>query len=167
MQKRLLKMLLLPMVVAFISISFSSCKGVKDSDLRTSIETALKANPDLSSLSVAVKDGVATIAGECKDDALKAKCEELAKGIKGIKNVINNCSVAPPPPAPAPVEIAVDDPLSKAVTDALKDYPTVKAAVKDGVITLTGEIKKTTLSKLMMVLNTLKPKKIENQLTTK
>ncbi|MFM9909521.1 MAG: BON domain-containing protein [Chitinophagaceae bacterium] len=167
MQKRLLSMFIIPIMVAFVSISFSSCKGVKDSDLQTSIETALKADPDLSSLAVTVKDGVATIAGECKDDALKAKCEELAKGIKGVKNVINNCTITPPPPTPAPVEIAVDDPLMKAVADATKDFPTVKAAVKDGVITLTGEIKKANLSKLMMVLNTLKPKKIENQLTIK
>lgn len=167
MQKRLFNMLIIPIMIAFVSTSLSSCKGVKDSDLQTSIETALKANPDLSSLSVAVKDGVATIGGECKDEALKAKCEEIAKGIKGVKNVVNNCTITPPPPPPAPVEIAVDDPLSKAVTDALKDYPTVKAEVKDGVITLTGEIKKTNISKLMMALNTLKPKKIDNKLTIK
>lgn len=167
MQKRLLTMLLMSSMVAFISISFSSCKGVKDSDLQLSIESALKANPDLASTIVTVKDGVATLSGECKDEAMKAKCEEMAKGIKGVKNVINNCTIAAPPPPPAPVEITVDDPLAKALADATKDFPTVKATVKDGVITLTGEIKKASLPKLMMVLNSLKPKKIENNLTIK
>ena len=98
---------------------------------------------------------------------MKAKCEELAKGIKGVKNVINNCTIAAPPPPPAPVEITVDDPLAKALVDATKDFPTVKATVKDGVITLTGEIKKASLPTLMMVLNSLNPKKIENKLTIK
>lgn len=167
MQKRLLTMLLMSFIVAFVSISFSSCKGVKDSDLQLSIESALKANPDLASTSVTVKDGVATLSGECKDEAMKAKCEEMAKGIKGVKNVINNCTIAAPPPPPAPVEITVDDPLARALTDATKDFPTVKATVKDGVITLAGEIKKASLPKLMMVLNSLKPKKIENKLTIK
>jgi hypothetical protein len=54
-----------------------------------------------------------------------------------------------------------------AVRDATKDYPTVVATVADGVITLTGEISKASLPKLMMTLNSLKPKKIENKLTTK
>ncbi len=51
--------------------------------------------------------------------------------------------------------------------DATKDHPTVKASVNNGVITLTGEIKRDQLAKLMMTLNTLKPKKIENHLTIK
>jgi osmotically-inducible protein OsmY len=117
---------------------------------------------------VSVKDGVATLSGECKDETLKAKCEELVKGVKGVKNVINNCTVAPPPPPPAPpVDIAAEDPLSKSVTDAIKDFPAVKAEVKDGVITLTGEISKANLPRLMQTLNTLKPKKIDNKLTIK
>jgi hypothetical protein len=70
-------------------------------------------------------------------------------------------------PAPAPVVIAADDPLSKGVTDAIKDYPGVKADVKDGVVTLTGDIKRAELQKLMMSLHTLKPKKIDNKLTIK
>ena len=51
------------------------------------------------------------------------------------------------------------------VTDAIKDHPTVKAEVKDGVITLTGEIKKDALKKLMPLLQSLKPKKVDNKLT--
>ena len=63
--------------------------------------------------------------------------------------------------------VAADDPLTKGVADATKDFPGVKAEVKDGVITLTGEIKRAGMQKLMMGLNTLKPKKIDNKLTIK
>ena len=48
-----------------------------------------------------------------------------------------------------------------------KDLSGIAASVKDGVITLTGEIKRNELQKLMMTLHTLKPKKIDNQLTIK
>ena len=70
-------------------------------------------------------------------------------------------------PAPAPVEITADDPLKSGVTDAIKDHPGVTADVNDGVITLTGQINKTDLSRLMQKLNALKPKRIENKLTIK
>lgn len=159
--------ILLPIVV-MVSLSFLvvSC-GPKDAAIQSSVEAALKANPDLASLSATVKDGVVTISGETKDETFKAKAEELAKGIKGVKNVINNSTVAAPPPAPEPVVIQMDDPLTKAVTDAIKDFDKVTAEVKDGVITLTGEIKRSQLRTLMESLNTLKPKKIENKLTIK
>ena len=154
----------------FIATTFLvvSC-GPKDADIQKSIDTAVKADADLSGLSVSVKDGVATISGESKDDAAKLKAESLVKGIKGVKNVINNVSVAPPPPPPpASVEVTADDPLAKALADATKDFPSVKASVKDGVISLSGEISKTNLRKLMMVLNTLKPKQIlQTDLTIK
>ena len=41
------------------------------------------------------------------------------------------------------------------------------ADVKDGVVTLTGELERAKLQDLMMALNALKPKRIENQLTLK
>jgi osmotically-inducible protein OsmY len=114
-----------------------------------------------------VKDGIVTLSGECKDDAAKTNAESIVKEVPGVASVVNNCTIAAPPPAPAPVVIAADDPLTKGVKDATKDYPGVTATVKDGVVTLTGEIKKADLKKLMQSLHTLKPKKIENQLTIK
>jgi hyperosmotically inducible periplasmic protein len=148
------------------SISLVSC-GVKDADIKTAVEAAAKTNTDLAGLTVDVKDGVATITGMCKDDACKANCEKAVAAIKGVKSVVNNCSVAPPPPPPAPVMTAADEALSKGMSDALKDLSTVKGEVKDGIITLTGEIKKDAVAKLMQTLNSLKPKKIENKMTVK
>lgn len=165
MQKRWLGGLL-PLFLA-ISVSLISC-GPKDEAIQKSIDTAVAADAELAGLTVSVKDGVATVAGETKSEAAKAKVETLVKGIKGVKNVVNNVSIAAPPPPPPPVEVAADDPLTKAVADATKDFPTVKASVKDGVITLSGEVSKANLKKLMMGLNTLKPKQIvQKDLTIK
>jgi osmotically-inducible protein OsmY len=112
-----------------------------------------------------VKDGVVTLSGQVKDETAKSLAETTAKGVKGVKSVNNNLTVAPP--SAAPVEITADDPLKASVDNTIKDYPGVAATVKDGVITLTGQIKRADLQNLMKALNTLKPKKIENQLTIK
>ena len=145
------------------SLFMVGCKP-KDADIKASIEEKMKADPMMAGMTVDVTDGVATISGSCADEACKTKCEETAKSVKGVKSVVNNCVVAPPP---APVTVNTDDELNRGVTDATKDHPTVKATVNDGVVTLTGEIKRDQLAKLMMSLNTLKPKKIENKLTIK
>ena len=76
-------------------------------------------------------------------------------------------TVTTAPPTPAPVEIATDDALTTGVKDATKDYPGVNAAVNNGEVTLTGEIQRSKLQGLMQTLNSLKPKKINNQLTIK
>jgi hypothetical protein len=63
------------------------------------------------------------------------------------------------------VVISADDSLKKMVPDATKDFPGVTASVDQGVITLTGNINRDRLPKLMMALNALHPKKINNNLT--
>ena len=147
------------------TLFFVGCSP-KDADIKTAVEEKLKTNTDMMSpMTVSVTDGVATISGECMDAACKTKCGEMAQGVKGVKSVVNNCTVKAPMTT-APV-IAVDDALTKGVMDATKDHPTVKAEVVDGVIILTGDLKRSELPGLMKTLNTLKAKKIENKLTIK
>jgi osmotically-inducible protein OsmY len=147
------------------SVLFFSCKP-KDSDVQTKITEKFAATPECTGASASVMDGVATLTGEVKDDACKNVAETTAKGIKGVKSVVNDLTTTPPPPPPAPA-VNPDSELTKGVTDATKDFPTVTAAVNNGEITLTGSIKRADLQKLMQTLNTLKPKKINNQLTIK
>lgn len=143
---------------------FMGC-GPKDADIKASVEEKLKANADMSTpMTVSVADGVVTLSGECKNEACKAECESLAKSVKGVKSVINNAVIAT---VQAPVEVSTDDALTTGVRDATKDHPTVTATVNAGVITLSGEIKRDQVSKLMQTLNTLNPVKIENNLTIK
>jgi hypothetical protein len=67
----------------------------------------------------------------------------------------------------APVEISSDDELKRGVTDATKDYPGVNATVSNGEVTLSGEIARDDLSKLMPSIHALHPKKVNNNLTIK
>ena len=81
----------------------------------------------------------------------------------------NDTTVTPtttPEPA-APVVINPDDSLRTSVKDATKDFPGVMAEVSNGEVTLTGEIQRSKLPNLMQSLNTLHPKKINNNLKIK
>lgn len=147
------------------SIFFFSCKP-KDSDVQAKITEKFAATPELTGASASVTDGVATLTGEVKDEAAKTQAERTAKDVKGVKSVVDNLTVPPPPPPPSPV-INSDSTLTQGVTDATKDFPTVTATVNNGVITLTGNIKRSDLPKLMQSLSSLKPGKINNQLTIK
>lgn len=153
-------------VFLLMSVLFFSC-APKDSDIQVKVNEKFTTSPELMGASASVADGVATLTGEVKDDAAKAEAETAAKEVKGVKSVVNNLTVTPPPPPPPPVAVTPDSNLSQGVTDATKDFPTVKASVNNGEITLTGSIKRADLQKLMQTLNTLNPSKINNQLTIK
>ena len=161
MNKKIMRALAFPAFILFVTLAACNSK-TSDADVKTSVDNAIAANSNLSGTYTDVKDGVVTLTGQVKDEAAKASAETTAKGVKGVKSVNNNLTVAPPP---APVEITADDPLKASVDNTIKAYPGVSATVKDGVVTLTGQIKRADLQKLMQALNTLKPKKIENQLT--
>lgn len=149
--------LLMSMVIA-TTLFFVGCKPND-----AAIQAAIQAK-EAAGITVAVAKGEVTLTGEVDNEATKAKAEEIAKAEKGVKAVINNLTVKP---ADLPVVIAEDTTLIKNVADATKDFPTVKAEVKDGVVLLTGEIKKASLITLMQHLSALKPKKIDNKLTVK
>lgn len=80
--------------------------------------------------------------------------------------------VAPAPATPAPADAtagtaAADAELNTKVTDAIKDYPGVTAAINNGEVTLTGEVKKADLPKVLQAVNATNPAKVNNQLTVK
>ena len=160
MRKRIMLMLAVPALLFVVSTTSCNSK-TSDADVKTAVDKAIAAN---ATVSTSVNDGVVTLSGEVKDEATKTTAETAARGVNGVKSVTNNLSVTPPP---ATVVITADDPLKASVDNTIKAYPGVSASIQDGIVTLTGEIKRADLQKLMMDLNTLKPKKIDNKLTIK
>jgi len=153
-------------MMVMITIGFTSCKP-KDADIKTAVEQAIATHPGAEAVTVDVKDGVVTLNGEFKDETCKADCEAAAKGIKGVKSVVDNGTITAPVVVEAPVVVSADAALITSVNDAIKDFTGVQAEVKDGTVTLTGEINKANLIKLMQSVNALNPKKVENKLTVK
>ena len=158
MQQTFSKLIMLITVALLIGHISPGCKSkVNDADVENAAEAALASNDNLKGLSVNVKDGIATITGEVKNESEKTAAETAVKSVNGVKSVQNNVTVA----AAAPVEITGDDALTKGVRDATKDYPSVKATVNEGVISVSGELKSDQWRKLKEALDGLKPKRVD------
>lgn len=150
-------------LILALGVAATSCKKVKDADIQVAVQTVLAANPDLAGVQVAVAEQVATLTGTVKDEAVKAYAESTVAAVQNVKSVINDVEVVPP----APDFTAIDAALNAGLADALKDHKTVQAEVKDGVVTLTGEIRKRDLPTLMQKVNALNPQQVVNNITVK
>lgn len=155
------------MSVLMALILFACKPTIKDADIVNKIEAAKVGMSEMSDVNITVKDGDVTLTGAVPNEQARTSIENSVKSIEGVKSVTNNIIVAPPPPPAPPVEINSDDMITQGVNDAIKDFKGVVAEVKDGVITLTGDIKRTDLPRLMQMLNELKPKNVVNNLNIK
>ena len=142
-----------------IAVAFTSCKP-KDSEIKTNVETALKADMKMANTMVDVKDGVVTLSGECTDAECKAKCESTATGVKGVKPpVVNNLLVAAPvvvEPAPASTTTVLNDATKQAVTDGMKDIKGVTVEFTADKAVIKGEVTAANRMKIMQILSAAK-----------
>lgn len=151
-------------LAAFTMLTFAtSCKkSLKDEDIQKSAQEALtKAG---MTTTVAVKDGVATISGACKDDKCKADCEAAVKDIKGVKSVVNSCTVTPPP---ASLTTALDAATMQKVKDGLKDMKGITVTFEGDKAVLAGAITDADRMKVMQMLTAAKVKSDVSKLTKK
>ncbi len=140
-------------------VSFSSCKP-KDADIQKSVEEKIAGMAEMKDMKVSVAEGVVTLTGMCKDADCQAKCKKAVEdmGIKGVKSVVNNCTLAPVVPAPASVTVsslAAD--VQQKIKDGLKDIKGITSiAFSDKGAVLMGEITKTDNLKLKQILGAAK-----------
>lgn len=153
-------------VLALAGVLLLAACGKSDSDLQKAASDKLSAD-NISGVTVAVKDGTATLTGEVKDITVKTKAEADVKGVDGVKTVNNNLTLKPLAPAPTP---AGDDKMMEgSISENLKkaNVTGVTVSVNNGEVTLSGEIPKADLAKAMQAASAANPKKINNQLKTK
>jgi len=152
-------------VLLFAGIAFNSCKP-SDEKLQKDVTTGITAIS--SAVSSTVKNGEVTLTGIVDSEDVKAAAEKVAATVKGVSKVVNNIEVQLPKPEPV---INPDDVLQKTIADAVTAggdaFSKVVVAVKDSEVTLTGDIKRANLQKLMQIVNEAKPKKVNNSLTIK
>src|SRR5258708_30303029 len=89
-------------VLALVGVLLLAACGKSDADMQKAASEKLKSD-NIAGVTVAVKDGTATLTGEVKDVTVKTKAEADVKGIEGIKTVNNNLTMIPLAPAPTPV----------------------------------------------------------------
>jgi len=159
---------LLLTIISISGVMLIGCKGKQtDAEIQASINEKIASKEEMKGLNASVSNGVVTVTGECPTEECKRDCAEAIKGVKGVKEVNNNIQVASISTAPAPVEIAGDETLKSSVNDVVKGYDGVQADVKDGVVTLRGTVQRDKLKDLIIAVNELKPRKVDNQLVIK
>ncbi|WP_104380862.1 BON domain-containing protein [Sphingobacterium sp. HMA12] len=145
------------------ALSFSACKsGLSDDKLEEKIENALTGR---KTVDVEVEKGKVILSGTVASEEEKQQIETIAKtaGDKDVKSIQNNIIVsAPVATTPAPIETSNNDAvLGAAVNTFMKDFPSVQASVKDGVISVTGTLEQTKIVTLKQGLDNLNPKKVD------
>lgn len=87
-------------------------------------------------ISVDVRDGIVTLTGEVADSALRSSIEGAAKGVRGVRSVVNAILVRPALPEPLTREALRERILASLGARGMRD---VKVEVDSAlVVTLTG-----------------------------
>ncbi|MBS1769438.1 MAG: BON domain-containing protein [Acidobacteria bacterium] len=157
-----MKIKVLTVFTLAIALFLSAC-GKSDADLTKAVNDKLAADK-VTGVTVAVKDGVATLTGEVGDITVKNKAEASAKAVEGIKNVTNNLTMKP---RPAATPSAPDPALTAKLNDALKAAGCTGAivAVENGKVTVTGEVPGAKYVTCIQTINQAGITGIENKLT--
>jgi osmotically-inducible protein OsmY len=157
-------------MLVFIVVSVAACnRGPDDATLTTNVKSKLSADSTVpaSAINVSAKDGAVTLSGAVNTEAEKAKAEQVAKGVEGVKSVTNSLTVKPPVQASVPV--GPDEQIKQNVMANLTKYGVtgVTAEVNNGEVTLKGEIQRAKLQDAMKAANEANPKRVNNQMTVK
>ncbi|WP_312819319.1 BON domain-containing protein [Kaistella carnis] len=158
--KKTMAMAALALAVSFGSISCK--KKVTDAELQTQATTVVTSNPNAT---VEVKDGTAHLSGTFADQASKDQMIASLKAIPGVKDVMDMSTIE----APMVVETtsAVDPANVQKVTDALKDFPSAKAEVINGELTITGNVSPEQARKIKMSVDAMQVGKVNYNYTVK
>jgi osmotically-inducible protein OsmY len=120
----------------------------------------------VTGVTVAVKDGVATLSGEVADITVKNKAVASAKAVEGIKNVTDSTTLKPlPTPAPPSPDKMIEGTVNEGLKKA--NITGITVAVSGGEVTLTGDVAKDKLAQVMQIANEAKPSRVNNKLTVK
>lgn len=146
-----------------LALALSACGGKSDADLQKAAADKLAAD-NVTGVTVAVNDGVATLSGEVENITVKSKAEASVKAVEGIKSVTSTAvTLKPLPPPPPP---SSDKMLEGTINEALKkkNITGVTVSVSNGEVTLSGTVDKAKVAEVMMAANEAKPAKVINNL---
>lgn len=115
------------LLVAMTGANIACSKAPNDSQISSQLQDKLNSDSGLQGkqLSVQSSDGKVTLSGIVDNDAQRDAAARYASGIAGVKQVVNNLQVGPPP---APV--AQEAPPAPAPQDTPKPAPAPKVARK-------------------------------------
>ncbi len=157
-----MKIKFLTVVSIAIALFIGAC-GKSDADLTKAVQDKLAADK-VTGVTVAVKDGVATLTGEVADVTVKSKAEASAKAVEGIKSVDATKVTTKPLPTPVPPPA---DPMLKGKTEEnLKKAGCtgVTIEVKDGTVTASGTVAEAKYVECVQIIQQSGLGKMENKI---
>lgn len=158
MKNKSIKCITVGLFLSLLSFQMQSCGGNKDPEIQTAIAAETQTNPNLAGVTATVVDGVVTLSGQCANEDCRKNAEKAIKKLDGVKDVTNNIIIT------TAAEVTPDNELKEKTEKIVSKYKDVQAGVSNGIITLRGEIKQDKLQQLIIDLNALHPKRIDNQL---
>jgi osmotically-inducible protein OsmY len=113
-----------------------------DSDIKRDVEFELKWDPDIDAtdIAVSVKNGVVTLTGFVRSYSQKLDAERDAKRVNGVIGLANDIEVRLPVIDQRPDPEIARDAAAAIKSELPYSYEGVKAVVKDGWLTLEGEV---------------------------
>lgn len=151
-------------VLTMALMMLAACGGKSDADVQKAAQDKLAAD-GVAGVTVAVKDGVATLTGEVEDITVKNKAEASAK-VEGVTSVVNNLTLKPVAVAtPAADDTALKGKIEENLRKAECAGATVE--VKDGVATLGGSVADAKFAECVKIAQESGAVKLENKLERK
>jgi len=145
-----------------IALFLSAC-GKSDAELTKAATDKLAADK-VAGVTVAVKDGVATLTGEVADVTVKSKAEASVKGVEGIKSVTNSLTLKPLPVA---TPAATDPALTGKLNEAMKKVGVTGLTIEvvNGKATIKGTVPAAKYAQAVQAINESGITGWDNQLT--
>jgi len=153
-------------VMLILIAALGGCnRGPNDETLTQQVKAKISSDPALATqtVNVAVKDGAVTLAGNVNTETNKARAEDLAKSVEGVKSVTDNTTVRPLPVA---TPAAADPVLTGKINEDLKKAGCTGATVTvvGGKVTVTGTVPAAKYAECIQVIQQSGITGIDNQL---
>lgn len=149
--------------VLITGLGMQSCKP-SDATIQGEVNKVLRDN--YSNISSSLNNGVVTLTGTVESQAQKDAVENAVRPVKNVKSVVNNIIVREPV---STVRVNPDQTISSNITSRLntEGFKDLRVTVNNGEVTLSGDLKRSDLTKVMQIANEAKPSRVINNLTLK
>lgn len=139
----------------------NTAKGPDDAAIKSNVATKLNTDLPGHAISIDSKGGIVTLNGDVKAVQDKMKAEQSAKSVTGVTSVTNNLNIKLPP----------DEEMKQGVEASLnrQGITGITADVKDGVVTLKGDLQRVKLQDAIKAATEAnpKPKQVKHELNLK
>jgi osmotically-inducible protein OsmY len=146
-------------LIGLTACLFSGCGQQKqDRNIKADIATKARTDLNFAGVSYMVADGIVSLTGKCPTQKAKDEVEKTVRDISIVKDIVSTIEIAP-------VILGADQALKESVDSVLMHYARVQAVVMDSTVLVRGVVEQKDLQELMSGLQSLQPRKLDNQLT--